>query len=75
MKDSGVVVDSNIYVLCILVVDCGMLEVIGHNTMPDGCSLPAKYTVTRRAGWGIDVCVTSTEKTATIRRVNGIFIT
>lgn len=52
-----------------------MLEVIGHNTMPGGCSLPAKFTVTRRAGWGINVCVTSTEKTATIRRVNGIFIT
>lgn len=55
VKDSGVVVDSNIDVLCILVVDCGMLKVIGHNTMPDGCSLPAKYTVTRRAGWGINV--------------------
>lgn len=75
MKDSGFVADSNIIIPCMLVVDFGMLEVIGHNTMPDGCSLPAKYTVTRRAGWDIDVCVTSTEKTATIRRVNGIFIT
>lgn len=74
MKDFGVVVDSNIDVFCILVVDCGMLEVIGYNMMFDGCFLFVKYIVICWVGWGIDVCVIFIEKIVIIRRVNGIFI-
>lgn len=42
MKDFGFVVDSNIVIFCMLVVDFGMLEVIGYNMMFDVCFLFVK---------------------------------